>query len=114
MLVLDDDREHERAALRERDAQLVVLHKNIVQINEMMIDLAALTEDSGQSLDALDTRTYDIKTQTQAACDELRVADKSQRRRRNMLCGALLGVVVAGLAATAVGAVLGLVPRRRE
>ena len=71
-----------------------------------MQDLAVLTDEMTPLVDSIEVSASKTLHETQLANVQLRSANKSQKRKRTLMLGALLGALSAGLVATVVGVVL--------
>eukprot|EP00976_Prorocentrum_cordatum_P004876 96040-Prorocentrum_minimum.AAC.2 len=97
---VDNELAYNNAMIMEREQGISEIHEQIQEVNEIFQDLAILVNDQGAMLGSQLTccilqalSTYDIEAnivrtayKTKDAAQELKKADRSQRRSRNKVC----------------------------
>mmetsp|Transcript_35185 Transcript_35185/g.76921 ORF Transcript_35185/g.76921 Transcript_35185/m.76921 type:complete len:289 (-) Transcript_35185:292-1158(-) len=86
VMQVDNELAYNDAIILEREQGINEIHEQIQEVNEIFQDLAILVNDQGAMLDDIEANIVRTAYKTKDAAQELKKADRSQRRSRNKMC----------------------------
>ncbi|XP_026315240.1 syntaxin-12 [Hyposmocoma kahamanoa] len=86
----------ETSMMLEKEAYINKIEADVLDVNQIMQDLAELVNAQAQSVDTVENRIHDAAIYVQSGTEEMRKAEEHQRRyRKRMFIFILIGMIIA-------------------
>ena len=95
--VLQSEVDYQNALIEERAREIDRIAQSIEDVAIITQDLAMLVSEQGGMLDNIEANIEDAVEHTERAVEDLRSADRSQRKRRSRLVKLYSGLAVVGV-----------------
>ena len=95
--VLQSEVDYQNALIEERAREIDRIAQSIEDVAIITQDLAMLVNEQGGMLDNIEANIEDAVEHTERAVEDLRSADRSQRKRRSRLVKLYSGLAVVGV-----------------
>jgi len=86
LMQVDNEYEHMDNLITERDQDIHKIQSQMIEVNEIMKDLASLVREQGEMIDNIETNIEHTAQNTTEAVQEVKKASEYQQKARNKLC----------------------------